>query len=38
MDDLSIMIKIGGQLEKSFDDAIRDAQNGLSGLNATISK
>lgn len=38
MGDLSIMIKIGGRLEKSFGDAVRDAQSGLSGLNAAISK
>lgn len=38
MDDLSILIKIGGELEKSFQDAIRAAQSGLSGLNAAVSK
>ena len=38
MDDLSIMIKIGGKLEKSFNDAIKAAQVGLSGLNAAVSK
>ncbi len=36
MADLSIMIKIGGQLEKSFGDAIRAAQSGLSGLNTAV--
>lgn len=38
MDDLSITIKIGGKLEKSFNDAIREAQRGLSGLNAAVSR
>lgn len=38
MDDLRILIKIGGQLEKSFHDAIRAAQGGLSDLNAAVSK
>lgn len=38
MDDLSILIKIGGQLEKSFHDAIRAAQSSLSDLNTAISK
>ncbi len=38
MSDLSIAIKIGGKLEKSFSDAIRAAQSGLSGLNAAVSK
>ncbi len=38
MSDYSIAIKIGGKLEKSFTDAIRAAQNGLSGLNAVLSK
>lgn len=38
MDALSILIKIGGQLEKSFHDAIRTAQSSLSDLNTAISK
>lgn len=38
MDDLSIMIKIGGKLEKSFNDTIRAAQSSLASLNAAVSK
>lgn len=38
MDDLSILIKIGGELEKSFHDAIRAAQGSLSDLNTAVSK
>lgn len=38
MDDLSITIKIGGKLEKSFNETIRAAQSSLAGLNAAVSK
>lgn len=36
--DYSIAIKIGGRLERSFTDAIRTAQSGLSSLGATASE
>lgn len=38
MSDYSIAIKIGGKLEKSFTDALRAAQGGLSGMDASVSK
>lgn len=38
MSDMSITIKIGGRLEKSFNEAVRAAQNGLVGLNAVAFK
>ncbi len=38
MSDYSIAIKIGGKLEKSFTDAIRAAQGGLSGMDSSVSK
>ncbi len=38
MGDMSITIKIGGKLEKSFNEAVRAAQSSLAGLNAAVSK
>lgn len=38
MSGMSITIKIGGRLEKSFNEAVRAAQSGLAGLNAAVSK
>lgn len=38
MSDYSIAIKIGGKLEKSFTDALRAAQGGLSGMDSSVSK
>lgn len=38
MSDYSIAIKIGARLEKSFNDAIRAAQSGLSSLGVTASE
>ena len=38
MSDYNIAIKIGARLEKSFNDAIRAAQSGLSSLGVTASE
>lgn len=38
MSDYSIAIKIGGQLESSFNSALRAARGGLSGLDSSASK
>ena len=37
MGGLDITIKIGGKLDKSFNEAVRAAQSSLSGLNAAVS-
>lgn len=38
MSGMNITIKIGGKLEKSFNEAVRAARSSLAGLNAAVSR